>query len=42
MEVIAANIIDFIAAIIQVGSGAVKKKSRILKKKLQKYRCCAA
>ena len=30
MEVIAANIIDFIAAIIQVGSGAVKKKSRIL------------
>ena len=30
MEVIAANIIDFIAAIIQVGSGAVKKKPRIL------------
>ena len=30
MEVIAANIIDFIAAIIQVGSGAVKQKSRIL------------
>ena len=30
MEVIIANIIDFLAAIVQVGSGAVKKKARIL------------
>ena len=30
MEVIAANIIDLIAAIVQVGSGAIKKKSKIL------------
>ncbi|WP_034444288.1 YgjV family protein [Butyrivibrio sp. AE2032] len=30
MNVIIANIIDFIAAMVQVGSGAIKKKSRIL------------
>lgn len=30
MTVIVANIIDFLAAIVQVGSGAIKKKSRIL------------
>ena len=30
MTVIIANIIDFIAALIQVGSGAIKKKSKIL------------
>ena len=30
MNVIAANIIDFIAALIQVGTGSIKKKSRIL------------
>ena len=30
MNIIIANIIDFVAAIVQVGSGAIKKKSRIL------------
>lgn len=30
MTVIIANIIDFIAALIQVGSGSIKKKSKIL------------
>jgi hypothetical protein len=30
MVVIAANVIDFVAALLQVGSGAIKKKSRIL------------
>ena len=30
MTVIVANIIDFIAAFIQVGSGAIKKKAKIL------------
>lgn len=30
MTIIIANIIDFIAALIQVGSGAIKKKSKIL------------
>ena len=30
MAVIAANVIDFVAALLQVGSGAIKKKSRIL------------
>lgn len=30
MVIITANIIDFIAALIQVGSGAIKKKSKIL------------
>lgn len=30
MTVIIANVIDFIAAAIQIGSGAVKKKSKIL------------
>ena len=28
--VLAANIIDFVAALLQVGSGAIRKKSRIL------------
>ena len=30
MSVIIANIIDFVAAMIQVGSGAIKKKTKIL------------
>lgn len=30
MTVIIANIIDFVAALIQVGSGSIKKKSKIL------------
>ena len=30
MNIIIANIIDFVAAIVQVGSGAIKKKSKIL------------
>ncbi len=30
MAVIIANIIDFVAAVVQVGSGAIKKKSKIL------------
>ena len=30
MTVIIANVIDFIAAIIQVGTGSIKKKSKIL------------
>ncbi len=30
MTIIIANIIDFIAALIQVGSGAIKKKSKLL------------
>jgi hypothetical protein len=30
MVIIIANIIDFVAAMIQVGSGAIKKKSKIL------------
>ena len=30
MTVVIANVIDFIAALIQVGSGSIKKKSRIL------------
>ncbi len=30
MTVIIANIIDFIAAVIQVGSGAIKQKNKIL------------
>ncbi len=30
MTVLIANIIDFVAAMIQVGSGAIKKKTRIL------------
>ena len=30
MAVIAANIIDFLASLIQVGSGSIKKKSKIL------------
>ena len=30
MTVLAANIIDFLAALLQVGSGSIKKKSRIL------------
>ena len=30
MNIIIANIIDFVAALVQVGSGAIKKKSRIL------------
>ena len=30
MAVIAANIIDFLAAILQVGSGSIKLKSKIL------------
>ena len=30
MTIIIANIIDFLAALIQVGSGAIKKKSKIL------------
>lgn len=30
MAVIAANIIDFLAAILQVGSGSIKQKSKIL------------
>lgn len=30
MTIIIANIIDFVAAMVQVGSGAIKKKSRIL------------
>ncbi len=30
MTVVVANIIDFVAALIQVGSGSIKKKSRIL------------
>ena len=30
MPIIIANIIDFIAALIQVGSGAIKKKTKIL------------
>ena len=30
MTVIVANIIDFIAAFIQVGSGAIKQKAKIL------------
>ena len=30
MTVVVANIIDFIAAMVQVGSGAIKKKSKIL------------
>lgn len=30
MTIIAANIIDFLAALIQVGSGAIKKKAKIL------------
>ena len=30
MSIIIANIIDFIAALIQVGSGSIKKKSKIL------------
>ena len=30
MTVIIANIIDFLAAIIQVGTGSIKKKSKIL------------
>lgn len=30
MTVIVANVIDFLAAMVQVGSGAIKKKSKIL------------
>ena len=30
MSIITANIIDFLAALIQVGSGSIKKKSKIL------------
>ena len=30
MTIIIANIIDFVAALIQVGSGSIKKKSKIL------------
>ncbi len=30
MNVVIANIIDFVAAMVQVGSGAIKKKTRIL------------
>ena len=30
MAIIAANIIDFVAALIQVGSGSIKRKARIL------------
>ena len=30
MALIAANVIDFLAALLQVGSGAIKKKGRIL------------
>ena len=30
MSVIIANIIDFVAAMVQVGSGAIKKKTKIL------------
>ncbi len=30
MTIIIANVIDFIAALIQVGSGSIKKKSKIL------------
>ena len=30
MSVIAANIIDLLAAIIQIGSGAIKQKTKIL------------
>ena len=30
MVIVIANIIDFVAAMIQVGSGAIKKKSKIL------------
>ena len=30
MPVILANVIDFVAASIQVGSGAIKQKSKIL------------
>ena len=30
MNIIIANIIDFVAAIVQVGSGAIKKKRKIL------------
>ena len=30
MNILIANIIDLVAAIVQVGSGAIKKKSRIL------------
>ncbi len=30
MTVVIANVIDFVAALIQVGSGSLKKKSRIL------------
>ena len=30
MNIIIANIIDFVAAVVQVGSGAIKKKSKIL------------
>ncbi len=30
MTIIIANVIDFIAALVQVGSGTIKKKSRIL------------
>lgn len=30
MTIVTANIIDFVAALIQVGSGSIKKKSKIL------------
>ena len=30
MSIIIANIIDFVAALVQVGSGAIKKKTKIL------------
>ena len=30
MNIIIANIIDLVAAVVQVGSGAIKKKSKIL------------
>ena len=30
MAILVANVIDFLAALIQVGSGSIKQKSRIL------------